>query len=141
MTANLCITMKSGTHRPANCSTSHRANFSVLPEPMLWQLKKEKEGREMGLLSQRGEPLSLSGQGRPQTNALCASTSIFHTPQPWLSTRPTAYTALGIVCLGEMVCVWLTALYNGSKLSVQLYTMINMCVLHETHNSVFIPTT
>lgn len=141
MTANLCITMKSGTHRPANCSTSHRANFSVPPEPMLWQLKKGKERRETGLMSQRGEPLSLSGLGRPQASALCASTSIFHTPQPvQLSAHPTAYTALGIVCFGVMVCVWLTARYKGSKQSVKLYIMINMCLLHESQDSVFIPT-
>lgn len=39
-----------------------------------------------------------------------------------------------------MMRVWLTALYKGSKQSVKLHTMINMCVLHKTQDSVLIPT-
>lgn len=36
-----------------------------------------------------------------------------------------------------MVCVWLTALDKGSKQSVKLHTMINMCVFHETGFSLY----
>lgn len=95
------------------CKLQHLAHGKLQRPPRAHVVavhKKEKEGRETGAVVAVRRPLSLWGLVRPRTSALSASTSIFYTPQPWLSAHPTAYTAVGIVYLGVTV-MWL-ALYS-----------------------------
>lgn len=109
--------------------------------PCCGSSKKEKKGGRQGWCCSETSPCPSQGwTGLRPVNCVPPPAFSTHDSQPWLSAPPTAYTALGIVCFGVM-CV------SGSLLSIKdsnslshLTQWINMCVLHETQDSVFITT-